>query len=236
MEWLSATSLLLAAVLAIAALVQGASGFGFALVVAPVVGFVDASLLPTVLLLWLLPLNSYLALRERAAIDLRGARWIVLARLVGAPVGLALLMVVPGRHAGELVGGFTILAVVASFTAPHFNPGRMAYLGAGLASGISETATGVGGPPLALVYQHRPPPEVRSTVALCSFVGEVASVGFLLLYGRISGHDLVTAATLLPAALVGMALSGRLRHRLDGSRLRILVLVFAVASSLALVL
>ena len=234
MEWLS-TIWVLVPTLAIAALVQGASGFGFALVVAPVVGFVDPTLLPAVLLLWLLPLNSYLVLRERHSIDAAGARWILLARLVSTPAGLAMLVMVPDRHAGALVGGMTICVVLVTFIVPPFDPGRSAYLGAGLMSGISETATGVGGPPLALVYQHRPAAEVRSTVALCSFVGELASLGLLLLYGRVSMRDLVTAAVLLPAAVVGASLSGRIRHRLNGPRLRVLVLVFAVVSSLVLI-
>jgi uncharacterized membrane protein YfcA len=72
-------------------------------------------------------------------------------------------------------------------------------------------------------------------VALCSFVGEFASLGFLLLYGRVSMQELVTAALLLPAAVVGAGLSGRIRHRLNGPRLRVLVLVFAVVSSLVLI-
>jgi uncharacterized membrane protein YfcA len=48
-------------------------------------------------------------------------------------------------------------------------------------------------------------------------------------------QDLVRAAALLPAAVVGASLSGRFRHRLNGPRLRVLVLVFAVVSSLVLI-
>lgn len=236
MEWLSNQVMLLAAVLAIAAIIQGASGFGFALVVAPVVGFVDPPLLPVVVLLWLLPLNSYVALRERRAIDVGGARWIVVARLLGTPAGMAALAIVPERHAGQLVGGMTLLAVGATWLAPAFDPGRLAYLGAGFVSGVGETATGVGGPPLALVYQHRPPPEIRSTVALCSLVGELTSLTALLLYGHVSTHQVAIAAVLLPAALVGTYLSGRVHRWLDAPTLRMLVLVFAVVSSVVLIL
>jgi hypothetical protein len=54
-----------------------------------------------VLLLWLLPLNSYLFLRERHSIDTAGARWILLARLVGTPAGLAMLVMVPTGTPGR---------------------------------------------------------------------------------------------------------------------------------------
>ncbi len=130
MEWLS-TIWVLVPTLAIAALVQGASGFGFALVVAPVVGFVDPTLLPAVLLLWLLPLNSYLVLRERHSIDAAGARWILLARLVSTPAGLAMLVMVPDRHAGALVGGMTICVVLVTFIVPPFDPGGARTSGRG---------------------------------------------------------------------------------------------------------
>ena len=41
----------------------------------------------------------------------------------------------------------------------------LAFLAAGLITGITETATGIGGPPLALTLQHRPVSEMRATIA-----------------------------------------------------------------------
>lgn len=236
MEWLSTSVLLLVTALVAAALLQGASGFGFALVVAPVVGLIDPSLVPVVVLLWLLPLNSYVAVRERHAIDFRGTRWILAARLLGTPAGVAVLTIVTDRGAARLVGAMTLVAVVATLVAPVFQPGPIAYLGAGFVSGVGETATGVGGPPLALVYQHRPPPEIRSTVALCSLIGELVSLTALLLYGQVALRHLAMAALLLPAALAGAALSGTVGRRLGTRAMRTLALVFAIASSLVLLL
>jgi hypothetical protein len=40
------------------------------------------------------------------------------------------------------------------------------------ATGVTEAATGIGGPPLALVYQHQPMAVMRFTAALCFLVGE----------------------------------------------------------------
>jgi hypothetical protein len=63
-----------------------------------------------------------------------------------------------------IVGITTILAAIATKLAPKFTPNRTAFVSAGLITGVTETATGIGGPPLALVYQHHPAPTLRATI------------------------------------------------------------------------
>ncbi|MFE9702632.1 sulfite exporter TauE/SafE family protein [Streptomyces sp. NPDC005930] len=226
----------LAVAVAVAAFVQGSSGLGFALIVAPVAGFVDPGLVPVFVLASMIPLNLYVAWRERASLDLRGAGWITGARLAATPAGLAVLWLIPERDLGLFVGVSTVLAAVVSLAAPTFAPGRAAYVGAGAVTGLTETATGVGGPPLALVYQHRPPAELRSTVAACFLVGEVASLVLLFATGKAAPAELGRAALLLPAIAVGAWLSRLVHHRLDARRMRLFVLVFALVSGLVLML
>ncbi|WP_328883270.1 sulfite exporter TauE/SafE family protein [Streptomyces sp. NBC_00299] len=230
------TLAVLALTVAVAAFVQGSSGLGFALIVAPVAGILAPGLLPVFVLAAMIPLNMYVAWRERASLDLRGAGWITGARLAATPGGLALLWLIPDRSLGLFVGIATVLAVVVSLTAPSFAPGRAAYLGAGAVTGLTETATGVGGPPLALVYQHRPPSELRSTVAVCFLIGELASLALLFATGKGHPEDLGWAAALLPAIAVGAWSSRLVRHRIDASRMRVFVLGFALVSGLVLMI
>ncbi|MGW0390773.1 sulfite exporter TauE/SafE family protein [Streptomyces sp. NPDC003042] len=230
------TLVVLAVTVAVAAFVQGGSGLGFALIVAPVAGILDPGLLPVFVLASMIPLNLYVAWRERASLDLRGAGWITVARLAATPGGLALLWLIPDRSLGLFVGIATVLAAVVSLAAPAFTPGRIAYVAAGAVTGLTETATGIGGPPLALVYQHRPPAELRSTVALCFLVGEVASLGLLFATGAGQPEDLGWAALLLPAIAAGAWLSRLVHHRMDARRMRLFVLVFALVSGLVLML
>ncbi|GHG99111.1 sulfite exporter TauE/SafE family protein [Streptomyces rubradiris] len=230
------TLTVLALTVAVAAFVQGSSGLGFALIVAPVAGMLDPHLVPVFVLASMIPLNLYVAWRERASLDLRGAGWITGARLAATPAGLAVLWMIPERGLGVFVGVSTVLAAVVSLAAPAFTPGRAAYVGAGAVTGLTETATGVGGPPLALVYQHRPPAELRSTVAACFLVGEVASLALLFGTGKAQATELGQAALLLPAIAAGAWLSRLVHHRLDARRMRLFVLVFALVSGLVLML
>lgn len=226
----------LVALTTFAAFVQGSSGLGFALIVAPVAGLVDAALLPVAVLMLMLPLNGFVAWRERRHIDLRGAGWITLARLIATPAGIMLLAVVPANRLGVLIGASTILAAVASLLAPAFAPGPPAYLASGLVTGISETATGVGGPPMALVYQHRPAPELRATIALCFLVGEVASLAALGIAHRLTGPGLAAGVWLLPGVLAGTWLSSLVHHKVGGKALRLGVLAFAIVSGTVVLL
>ncbi|MEU6081919.1 sulfite exporter TauE/SafE family protein [Streptomyces sp. NPDC047108] len=225
----------LAVTVGVAAFVQGTSGLGFALVVAPVAGLLAPGLLPVFLLAAMIPLNLYVAWRERAAADLRGAGWITAARLAATPLGLVLLQAVPADRLGLLVGAATVLAALVSLAAPAFTPGRGAWLAAGAVTGVTETATGVGGPPLALVHQHRPPPELRSTVALCFLAGELASLALLFATGRGRASALWAALLVLPALAAGAWLSRLVHRRVDARRMRIMVLAFALISGAVLI-
>lgn len=225
---------LLAAVVALAAFIQGASGIGFALITTPVIGIVHASLLPVTTLILMIPLNAYIAYRDRRHIDRTGAAWITAGRLPATIGGLILLATVPAAHLNVLIGAATIVAALATLAAPPFTPGPAALLGSGVITGIVETATGLGGPPYALVYQHRPAPVLRSTVALCFLVGEVVSLAMLLATGKVHASQIDAAFLLLPALALGATASHFVHHRIGGPKVRLAVLAFAVASGIAL--
>ena len=225
---------LLAAVVALSAFVQGASGLGFALITTPVIGIVHAGLLPVTTLVLMIPLNAYIAYRDRAHIDRTGAAWITAGRLPATLGGLILLATVPAAHLTLLIGAAIIVASLASLAAPSFTPGPASLLGSGVITGIVETATGVGGPPYALVYQHRPAPVLRSTVALCFLVGEIVSLVVLLATGKVHPGQIDAALLLLPALVLGATASHFVHHRIGGPRVRLGVLAFALASGLAL--
>ncbi|MFJ4290837.1 sulfite exporter TauE/SafE family protein [Cupriavidus sp. NPDC089707] len=218
------------------ALVQGATGMGFALIVVPVLALAAPAMLPGALLLAMLPLNAYVAWRERHAIDLRGAGWISAGRLAGTFGGLWVLVAMPMAWLNALVGGSTIAAALASLLAPAFTPGRLTFASTGLITGVTETATGVGGPPLALAYQHAPVATLRATVALCFLVGEVISLVVLALSGKLGMEQVLYAAGLLPVLGVGMVASHLVHRRVNQRMLRIGVLVFALVSGAVVLL
>jgi hypothetical protein len=81
---------------------------------------------------------------------------------------------VPDRYLSVLFGVLVVLAALTSAVSPDVplcNPTRVA---GGVVSGIMGTAADIGGPPLALVYQSRSGPEVRSTLVVTFFLGRLS--------------------------------------------------------------
>lgn len=226
---------ILAVVVFLSAFIQGALGIGFALIVAPVASILMPELLPVVLLILMLPLNAHVAWRERASIDWPGVKWITVGRFFGTFAGLWLLTALTAQQLDIAVGWSTVIAAGLALLAPPFSPTRPASLGVGLFTGVTETATGIGGPPLALLYQHSSGPVLRATVALCFLVGEVLSLVVLAAAGSITSNQLLVAIYLMPAVIVGGALSKLVHGRLSGKGMRLGVLIFALLSGAYLI-
>ena len=234
---MSGEQLMLASLAVLAAsFVQGASGMGFALMVAPVLTLLAPDLLPVCVLILMLPLNAYVAWRERHALNKRGAAWISAGRLVGTFGGLAVLALLSAQALAIFVGASTIAAAVVTWFIPAFAPGVVAFVVAGLITGVTETSTGIGGPPMALTLQHRPPAEMRATMALCFLVGEVISLMFLLFMGKVQMLHLTAAAQLLPALAVGAVASRFVHTRINAKVMRYFVQAFAIVSGLVLLI
>lgn len=228
--------LALSAAVVFAAFVQGTIGVGFALIMAPLLALLEPGLVPVGVLVLMLPLNLYVAWRERSAIDWHGAGWITAGRVAGTAAGVWVLAALSANALSLFVGLSILAAVAATLAMPAFSPSRHALLGAGVVTGITETATGVGGPPLALVYQHRPVPTLRATIATCFLVGELVSLAVLFAWGRVGTAHLVGAGLLLPALAVGGALSRFMHLRVNARWMRGSVLVFATVSALFLLM
>ncbi|MFC7519009.1 TSUP family transporter [Herbaspirillum sp. GCM10030257] len=212
--------------------IQGATGMGFALIVAPVLGILKPELLPAGLLLLMLPLNAYVAWREWQALDRHGVTWITAGRTAGTFGGLAVLVALPASALNILIGLTTILAAVATLILPSFSPKKSAFLSTGVFTGITETATGIGGPPLALVYQHMPAATLRSSVALCFLLGEIISLVVLAISGRIDVTTFTSLVWVLPPLVIGLVASHFVYRKINARYLRIAVLAFAIVSGL----
>ena len=155
----------------VGATVQGSIGFGMNLVAVPVVAIIDPTVLPATLILAGLPVSALMVRREHHAIDKRGVGWILVGRIPGTLLG-AWVVTVASRGALSVLLGVIVLAAVAmSALARPIPITASTSAAAGFASGTMGTAAAIGGPPLALLYQHRDGETIRSTLAASFFFG-----------------------------------------------------------------
>jgi uncharacterized membrane protein YfcA len=222
-------------VVAAGACVQGTVGFGLGLVGAPLLAMIDKDFVPGPLLFVGVPLTILVALRERASLDFHGIRWALAGRVPGTIAGSIAVAALSERMLTLVLGASVLLAVVLSTTRWHPRPSTATLLTAGAASGIMGTATSIGGPPIALVYQRHSGPQLRSTMAAYFVVGAALSLATLAVAGEFRGQQLRLGLVLLPGVLIGFSCSRAAATVLDRGHTRAAVLAAAAVASLLLI-
>ena len=217
----------------IGATVQGTVGFGQNLVVVPVVALLVPEALPAALVFAGTPITIAMAVREHHGIDRRGLAWMTAGRVPGTLAGLVIVATLSTSALGALAGGVVLVAAVASAIAPPLQVTPAAALVTGTASGVFGTAAAIDGPPMALLYQHHPGPELRPTLAAAFVVGSVMTVSGLVLAGEVAGWQVALALALFPGIAAGFWLSRPVTRMLHGRSLRPAVLAVAGLTGVA---
>lgn len=88
---------------------------------------------------------------------------------------------------------------------------------------------------MALLYQHRPPPQVRATLGVYFVLGAAMSLIGLAVSGDVHARDLGVAAVLLPVLVAGFGTSLVLRAHVDPGHVRAAMLAVCGISSAALI-
>jgi uncharacterized membrane protein YfcA len=224
------------AVIGLGSLLQGAIGFGALLVAAPFLVLIEPDLVPGPVLVPAFALTSLVAWRERGALVWSAVGWAVAGRVPGSAAGAELLASVPGDTLELLVGVAVLIGVLASVTPLRVAPTRAALALAGFTAGVMGTATSIGGPPVALVYQHQSGAELRATLSAFFLVGVVLSAATLAVVGRFGPHQIGLGLSLVPATLAGYAASAPLARLLDRGFTRPAVLALCAAAGAVLLL
>jgi uncharacterized membrane protein YfcA len=231
----SAPELLVAGTtVAVAACVQGAVGFGLSLLAVPVLLLVDPALVPVPLIVASLTINVGSSYRNRGGID-RGVRWALVGSVPGTVLGAYAIATLPQRPLAITFGALVLAAVVVSASGLEVEPTAGSLLAAGVISGFTGTASSIGGPPIALMYQRAHGSILRGTLALYFLVGSVLSLAMLGLFGKLGARELDESALLAPFILAGFACSGPAAKVLDRGRTREAVLVVSTVSAVVLI-
>ncbi|GAA2586966.1 sulfite exporter TauE/SafE family protein [Actinomadura fulvescens] len=217
------------------AVVQSSVGLGVGLVAAPVVTMLFPSLMPGSILVAATVLPLATLAQEMKHADLRGLGWAFGGRVAGTPIGVWVVAAVPARALGVLVGAVVLAALGASAWSANVprNPGTLAT--AGLIAGATGTASSIGGPPIALLYQKESGPRVRATLAVFFTVGALLSLLTLAAVDQLPLRQVTAGLALTPFVLAGFLVAGPLRRYLDGGRMRTAILLVVGTSAVSLI-
>ena len=218
----------------VGACLQGALGIGFGLVSAPVLALVDIRFVPAPIIGASVILSVLMAYRERAALDLPSVSWAIAGRVVGAAMGSVAVALIADRWLAILLSVSLLGVVAVSIGGWSIRPTPRSLFGAGTASGFSGTTTSIGGPPMALVYQHQSGQEMRSALATFQLFGGVISLVALAVAGEYAATELALTGALILAVVLGFVTSRWAIPYLDRGRIRPAVLSFAVIAALVI--
>lgn len=225
-------TLLVAAVAAVlvftvAAAAQAVTGFGMALVAVPLMSVVIdpvAAVVSTTMVS--LVLTGWASVRERSSVERPVAARLVVAALLGMPVGLVLLAKLDEHLLKALIAGVLLLVVALLLAKVRLPAGAVSQWASGLLSGAMLTSTGMNGPPVVLSVQALglPPRRFRSTLQAVFCVQDlVAVVGFVVL-GYLTPVIAASALAGLLAVPAGWWIGDRVFAGLQPERFRVVVL------------
>jgi hypothetical protein len=221
----------------LAGIVRGFSGFGAAMMQAPVFALLFAPTQAVAIMTGLGTLASLQLLRGVARhVDWRQIVPITLAALVTVPVGSLLLVALAPELMRRGISGMVLVLVLVLMTGWRY-PGRRgpwAAAGAGALSGVINGATGVGGPPVVL-YLLAGPDSARTNRAnlICyfTFLG-AATWASLVWHGVITLETIWRTLALWPVQIVSLWFGSWLFTRVNDALYRKLALVVLLAVAL----
>lgn len=225
-----------AAATVIGAMVQGSLGFGMNVVSVPVLALVVPKALPVTAIMLGIPVSIGMARYERQALDRPGVGWIIAGRVPGTVAGAVVVATVSTAVLQALAGVIVLVLVLASAVVPSLPVRSSTQVVAGVVSGVTGTAAGIGGPPLALLYQHHPGPTMRSTLAAAFVVGTSLSLVTLGIAGQVHLDQVLLGLGLAPVVLAGSVLGRRFHRFLERGWLRPAVLVLSAITALSAVI
>lgn len=228
--------LLACVIIVMGAFVQTAIGFGLAVIAAPILYFIDPYYVPapiTVCALVLSVLNVY---SYRGQVSFRGLGNAIIGRIPGSFLGGAMLLWIDKNWLALWIGLSVLGAVGVSLTSLRWQPtpGRMMF--AGFMSGFMGTSSSIGGPPMALLWQHQEVNLIRANLAAFFTISCLMSLAVLTPLGQFGSRQIMLALPLLPATGIGFYLARHSMRRVPHQKLRIASLSLCSVAGMAAVL
>ena len=195
--------------------VQAWIGIGFGLLSAPLLYLISPAYVPGPVLLLGFVLSLMVVVRHREHLNWPRVLTASAARIPGAWLGALLLSLLPPPWLGITLGLALLLALLVTRYRFALQPGRTSLLLAGFSSGVMGTATSVGGPPMAMVYQSTERLQSRNELALFFLLTTPVSLIMLIWNDLFDLETLWLTFPVLPGVIAGYVLAAILARYVD---------------------
>ncbi|WP_432472126.1 sulfite exporter TauE/SafE family protein [Amphritea sp. HPY] len=221
-------------------MLQSWFGIGFGLVAAPLLFLINPEYVPGPILILgfslsvLVVLRSVM-LRSQGELSWRRIAPAIIARLPGAWLGALLLISIPAWSLSLLFGVTLLLAVLLSWKVFKVQTTKLNLIIAGFFSGLIGTATSVGGPPMALVYQEQNRITIRNELAAFFLIGTPFSILMLIQQGNVDIDTAMLSLKMLPGVIIGFWLAKRLEGKIRADSAKPVLLIVSAVSAIVVI-
>lgn len=212
-------------IVAAASAVSGLTGFGLAVVGVPMLLTVyDPATVVVLIASISLFINAVIVQDSWREVELRAVLMLLPWAALGVFLGTEVLTRVNPEYIRLSVGVIVVLSAVLLLREVSL-PGAEGFWGtilAGATSGALSTSTGIGGPPIVLLFAARKLPKVRFRVSNAAyfFFLSIVALATLLARGIAQPSHFWIAAALIPASFIGKMLGTSLVKRLSNDAFR----------------
>ena len=190
-----------------AAFIRGLAGFGFALILAPMLLLILEPVTVVVVNLFLgLLSNIPVLFHSFTKVRLTKILPMMMGSLLGIPLGVWIINILAPNILKILIGVIVIIMAVLLVMGLRktFTNERLSSIIAGFSSGILATSTSLGGPPVVLFMhsQNWPKDIIHPSLAAYFTFLSCCSLGALSLFIQVNVGMVIQVASLIPAMLL----------------------------------
>ncbi len=219
------------------AITQSAIGIGFG-IPAGILVLLEPSMVPSCIILmgsFLALSNAMLSYKDIIKVDLI---YSFTGRVIGSILAMPLIFLTLGTDYYLIV--FGVLLLIATYlSAKKWNivATKKNITIAGTASGIMGTLTGIGGPPMAIVYQNSSAPKVVATLNMFFGIGALFSVLLFVYFDLINLPEVMKSIYLSPGLVIGTYIGRRgIVRKFVNRNLKNLIIAVCFISALVIIL
>lgn len=214
------------------AITQSAIGIGFGIPACFLV-LLEPSMVPSCIILmgsFLALSNAMLSFQDIIKVDLIYA---YSGRVIGSLLAMPLIFFTLGTNKYLIIFGFLLL-IATYMSAKKWNivATKKNIIIAGTASGLMGTLIGIGGPPMAIVYQNSSARKVVATLNMFFGIGALFSVILFIYYDLINLPEVMKSIYLAPALVIGTYVGRRsiIRDFVDRNLKKLIITVCFISA------
>ena len=220
-----------------AAFIRGIAGFGFALILAPILLLILNPTSVVVVNLFLGLLSNILVLSySLKKVNLKKILPMVMSSSLGIPLGAWIITLTAPSTLKILIGGVTVsfAVLLALGFSKAFTREKLACSVAGFLSGIFYSSTSLGGPPVVLFMHNQNWQREMIHTSLAAYFLFACSWSLVVLSvsGLVDTKIIASAASLVPALLAGVGLGMVVFRRINTRYFRWLSIAIVICSGI----